>query len=93
MNNKVAEYSLAIASVILSLFKNEEGGNENFHFDINEVDATLFITSMAIGCNVVLEKLTGEDKTHLEFTHLLNSLIVQSMMEEKENDNGCKSKL
>lgn len=88
MNNKEAEYSLAIASAILSLFKDEEdGGYENYQFDINEVDATLFITSMVMGCNVVLEKLTGIDKTHLEFTHLLNSLLVQNMMEEKENDN------
>lgn len=88
MNDKEAEYSLAIASAILSLFKDEEdGGNENYHFDINEVDVTLFITSMVVGCNVVLEKLTGIDKNHLEFTHLLNSLIVQYLMEEKENDN------
>lgn len=81
---KQDEYAVAIADAILSLFRNEENdGNPYYHFDLNTIDATEFITSMVAGCNLVFQKLTQVEKNNLEFTYLLNQLVVQSMLNDK----------
>jgi len=81
------EYAVAIADGILSLFRDEEdGGNPNFHYELNKIDATAFITSMVMGCNIVFEKLTNIEKNNLEFTHLLNQLVFQDALESKKNE-------
>lgn len=83
--DKREEYAVAIADGILSLFRDEEdGGNQNFHFELNKIDATKFITSMVMGCNLVFSQLTNQEMNNLEFTHLLNSLLVQDMLEGNE---------
>lgn len=79
--DRTKEYAIAIADGILSLFRNEEdGGNPNFHFELEEVDATKFFTAMVMGCNLVYYKLTGNEIDNLAFTHLLNQLAVQDML-------------
>lgn len=80
--SKREEYAVAIADAIMGLFRDEEnGGNQNFHFNPHEIDATVFITSMVMGCNIVFGKLTQDDRNNLEFTYLLNQLVVQDMLE------------
>lgn len=83
---KKEQYAVAIADAILSLFRDEEeGGNPNFHFKISEVDATRFFTEMVTGCRIVFEQLTSIEKNNFEFTHLLNQLVVQDLLENKES--------
>lgn len=82
---KKEQYAVAIADGILSLFRDEEdGGNPNFHYKLSEINATDFITSMVMGCNIVFERLTSIEKNNLEFTHLLNQLVFQDALESKE---------
>ena len=83
--NKKDKMALAIADSILSLFRDEEnGGNPNFHYDLSEIDATEFFTSMVMGCNFVFNELTKSEKNNLEFTYICNQLIVQDILQNKD---------
>jgi hypothetical protein len=82
--NKQVEMAIAVADGILSLFRDEEdGGNPNFHYKLEDIDATEFFTAMVIGCNLVYRQLTKIEKNNLEFTYLCNQLIVQDMLKNK----------
>lgn len=85
MSDKVYEYAQATADAILSLFKDEEdGGNPNYHYDLAKIDGTEFFTGLIMGCNAVYQRLTGDEKNNLEFTYLMNQLIVQHMLKNKD---------
>jgi len=79
---KTEEYAMAVADSIMSLFRDDEDGNPHYHYDMEEIDATKFFTGMVMGCAYVFNKLTGEEKNFLEFTHICNQLIVQHMLQE-----------
>lgn len=82
--NKQEEMAIAVADGILSLFRDEEdGGNPNFHYKLEDIDATEFFTAMIIGCNIVYCTLTGNEIDNVSFTHLCNQLIVQDMLKNK----------
>lgn len=82
--NKKEEMAIAVADGILSLFRNEEdAGNPNFHYKLEDIDATEFFTAMVIGCNLVYAKLTGNEIDNISFTHLCNQLIVQDLLKNK----------
>lgn len=82
--NKKEEMAIAVADSILSLFRDEEdGGNPNFHYKLEDIDATEFFTAMVIGCNFVFHQLTKIEKSNLEFTYLCNQLIVQDLLKNK----------
>lgn len=79
--NRKNEMTIAVTDSILSLFRDEEdGGNPNYHFELSEIDATEFFTSMVYGCNFVFNQLTNIEKNGLEFTHICNQLVVQDML-------------
>lgn len=87
---KEHEYTLAIANAIFTLFQDEEhGGNQDYHFELNEIDVTKFITSMVAGCNLVFQHIASVDKNNLEFTYLLNQLVVQNLLEDAKEENQC----
>lgn len=82
--NKQVEMAIAVADSILSLFRDEEdGGNPNFHYKLEDIDATEFFTAMVIGCNIVYRTLTSNEIDNISFTHLCNQLIVQDMLKNK----------
>jgi len=83
---EIERYAAAITDAILSLFKDEEdGGNSVYHFKLDEIDATKFFTGMVVGCCYVFNKLTGDNKSYLEFTHICNHLIVQELIKKEPN--------
>lgn len=85
--DKEQEYGLGVADGILSLFRDEEdGGNQDYHYDLSEIDATKFFIGMVIGCNLVFEKLTQQEQDLIDFTNTLNKLAFQYLIEKsKEN--------
>lgn len=81
---QLEEYTLAISESIFSLFKDEDdGGNPNYHYDLNKIDATKFFTAMIMACGYIYNRLTQDDKTFLDFTYLANQLIVQNLLEKE----------
>lgn len=49
-------------------------------------DATDDITAMLVAMRFVCEQLTGYDGDLIDFTHVLNKLAVQHIMEAKNNE-------
>ena len=81
------EYAVAIADAIMTLFKDEEhGGNLDYHFNLSEIDATDFFTSVVTGCNLIFNSFTGTEKSNLEFTYLLNQLVVQDLINTAQEE-------
>ncbi len=73
-----------VLDAIKSLFKDEEeGGNLNYHINIEELDPTAFFTGAVMGLSIFYEQLTGDKKDFLDFTHLCNTLAVQYLLKEE----------
>ncbi|MFE4569965.1 hypothetical protein [Paenibacillus chitinolyticus] len=54
---------------------------EEYCIDLDKIDLTLFFTAMIKANTIVYNNLTGEQKHALDFTYLVNKLIVQDLME------------
>lgn len=87
--NKIDEYGIAVCDAILSLFRDEENdGNPNFHYDLDKIDATEFFTGVVLGCNLLYNQLTNDNKNILEFSYLVNHLAVQHLIDNIREE--CK---
>ncbi|HZG81226.1 MAG TPA: hypothetical protein VEZ13_10705 [Brevibacillus sp.] len=73
-------YAFAVNNALMDLF---DPDSENHQFTLDEVDATEFFIGLVKGCGMVYNKLTGDQKNFLQFTHLCNQLIVQDMLAKK----------
>ena len=78
------QYALAVADAITSLFRDDGEVSPSYHFDLDAVDATAFFTGAIMGLNCMFQRLTGQDKNHLDFTYLCNQLIVQDLLKNKK---------
>ena len=81
--DKQAQYIVHIHDAIMELF---EVNRESSMLDINEVDGTQFFTAFVKAGNMIYNQLTGNDTTNLDFTYLLNNLIVQDAIEQAQKD-------
>jgi len=81
--DKQAQYIVHIHDAITELF---EVNRESSVLDINEVDGTQFFTAFVKAGNMIYNQLTGNDTTNLDFTYLLNNLIVQDAIERAQKD-------
>lgn len=82
--DKNIEYANQIAISIKNLFiENEEERIVN-NIDFEELKEEDNLTEFFIGYlkagTLIFNDFTGEDKNHLEFTHLLNQLCVQDLV-------------
>ncbi|MFB7817405.1 hypothetical protein ACFC0X_24950 [Paenibacillus chitinolyticus] len=77
--NDQNQYIAAVHDQIAKLFNDN---NEDYTFDINRIDATQFFIGMTKANALIYNKLTGDDKSALEFTYLTNQLIVQDLLEK-----------
>lgn len=74
-------YTQAIIEAVNSLFDEESELQKYEGWD--KVDLTSFFTAYIMAGNYMFNTLTGDDKNNLEFTHLVNQLIVQYMLRDK----------
>ena len=84
---KVEEKALHFLSALADVYRDEED-RELMAFSKLDItgDKTEDITAMLIGMHYVVEKLTGFDGDLIDFTHVLNKLAVQHIMEKRDND-------
>jgi len=84
--DKQTQYIVHIHDAIMGLF---EVDRESSILDPNEVDGTQFFTAYVKAGNLLYDQLTGNNISHLDFTHLLNNLIVQNAIEQlKESEES-----
>lgn len=82
---KSEEYAVIILNQIQEMFSDD---CEN-HIDLEDLqegnNATHFIHALAtIVPNMVYNKLTGDNKNHLQFNHMANQLVFQNISLKKD---------
>lgn len=84
----VEEKALHFLSALADAYRDEED-RELVAFSKLEPskDMTDDITAMLIGMHFVVEKLTGFDGDLIDFTHILNKLAIQHIMEKRGKDD------
>lgn len=85
--SQVEEKALHFLSALADVYRDEED-RELVAFSklVPSKDMTDDITAMLIGMHYVVERLTGFDGDLIDFTHVLNKLAVQHIMEKRDND-------
>lgn len=85
---KIDEKAMAFATALTDVYRDEENreleavGKMNFSEDVTED-----FTAMLIAMRVIFMKITGDtDSDIIDFTHILNKLAIQYVMEGAKNN-------
>lgn len=86
--NKIHEKALCFLAALADVYRDEEN-RELAAFSKMDIgdDFTEDFTALLLAMQLMCERLTGYDGDLIDFTHMLNKLAVQHIMEGKENDN------
>lgn len=80
LNEKIINFMEAIKNA----YRSEENQVSLQKMQLNDDNLTEDFTAMAYALNVIFNQATGQDIDIVDFTHLLNKLVVQSLLEEME---------
>ena len=82
----IEEKALHFFAAISDVYKDEENRElEAFSkLELPMDDATDDITAMLIAFQFVVQRLTGYDGDLIDFTHILNKLAVQNVLEKRD---------
>lgn len=83
-NRKKIQYAAAIREQLADMMENEECSN---YLDDWKENLTEFFTAIHMAVTTIFNDLTGEKKNFLEFDHIVNQLIVQHMLDTREDKN------
>lgn len=80
---KIEEKALCFLTALLDVYRDEEK-RELYAFSQMEFsdDVTEDFTAMLLALHVVFERVCGDDTDLIDFTHILNKLAVQYIMEK-----------
>ena len=85
---KNEQYATEILISINNLIHEEEQQQRPCHINIKELAEGKNLTEFFIGYlkagTLTFNEFTGQDKNNLEFTHILNQLCVQDLIEPEE---------
>lgn len=79
--NKVASFALSLQNT----YKEEESRDDFQKLELNNETLTEDFTAMIYALFFIYKNITGDDTDILGFTHILNRLVVQHVMEEEED--------
>ena len=86
--SQVEEKALHFLSALADVYRDEEDRELVAFSKLDpSKDMTDDITAMLIGMHFVVEKLTGFDGDLIDFTHILNKLAIQHIMEKGGKDD------
>lgn len=90
MTDSTAQKALAFTTAMLDIYRDEES-RELDAFGKAEIsdDVTEDFTAMLLAMRFMYERMTGDEKSDIiDFTHILNKLAVQYIMESRGAGNG-----
>ena len=76
-NEKIFNFLITIANV----YKSEENRDVIQRMDLNDENITEDLTALLYAFNVFFQQITGQTMDIIDFTHLLNKLAFQNLME------------
>jgi hypothetical protein len=74
-------YAVQIADTLKQMFDED---SEIHAFDLEEIDATKYFTGMVLASCLIFNDLTGRKMDLIDFTHVQNKLVIQYIMDKKE---------
>ena len=78
-NEKIINFLTAITNT----YRSEENQNFTQQMKLDNENLTEDFTAMVFALNMFFNKVTGEEIDVLDFTHLLNKLAVQHLMDKE----------
>lgn len=87
-NDKVMNFLIAIANV----YKSEENQDVVQTMELNDENITEDLTALLYAFEVFFHKVTGEGMDIIDFTHLLNKLAFQHLMDNHPTEKGGAEK-
>lgn len=81
MDNQM-QMTQSIVEAVNTLFDEEY---ELKRYEWDKLNLTEFFTAYVKAGTYIFNKVTGEDKNYIEFTHLANQLIFQDMLKDKKS--------
>lgn len=86
---KIEDKAVQFLTALLDVYRDEDNRElEAFSKMEMSNDFTEDFTAMLLAMKVLVERLTGYDGDLIDFTHVLNKLAVQHIMEAKENSDA-----
>jgi hypothetical protein len=85
---KIEEKTMRFMTALTDVYRDEES-RELALFSPAELgeDVTEDFTAMLLAMKIIFVKLTGSDSDLIDFTHLLNKVAVQYVIEKLESDD------
>ncbi len=84
---KVKEKALQFLTALSDVYRDEEDRElEAFEKMQFSEDATEDFTAMLLAMKAVFDRVIGDDSDLIDFTHILNKLAVQYIMESKRKE-------
>lgn len=83
-NDKVMNFLIAIANV----YKSEENQDAVQTMELNDENITEDLTALLYAFEVFFHQITGEGMDIIDFTHLLNKLAFQHLMDDHPTEKG-----
>lgn len=81
-NEKKLQYSFMIQTQLAEMLQDE---NCNNYIEDWQDNLTEFFTAAIIAISNLQNRITGNKKNYLEFSYLVNQLIVQHIIEQRED--------
>ncbi len=86
--NKFENKVLCFMSAIGNAYKEDEEREDFPKLELKEEELTEDFTAMLVALSVLYQKITGDDTDLIGFTHILNRLALQHIMEKDESEKS-----
>ena len=83
-NNKV----LVFIDMITNAYRSEDNQEFTQQLKLDDENLTEDFTAMVFALKLFFEKVTGNTMDVIDFTHLLNKLVFQHLMEDHPTEKG-----
>lgn len=85
---KFEEKVINMMNAIKNAYKDEDNQDTLLKMELNDGNITEDITAMLYAMNLFLNQISGEEIDIIDFTHILNKLAVQYLLEVYEEGEG-----
>ncbi len=84
--NKIEEKAICFLTALLDVYREEENRELNAFSQMElSNDVTEDFTALLLAMKFMFDRVCGDDSDLIDFTHILNKLAVQHIMEKQED--------
>lgn len=79
---------LTFLTLITNAYRSEENQEYTPQMTLDDENLTEDFTAMVFALNMFFNKVTGQDIDTIDFTHLMNKLAFQHLMDDQPTEKG-----